>query len=133
METEQELAKIANAHNIQVKETLVTFQESEVFFRKLGWLELDNVVIMSAEKTEKTFEEADETMLRYFKKRLFYAMDCLRLSFFIHELIHIYEFKLGNPIIEDTLYTENILQNKILLRYLNAHSIHPEDFKLSYF
>lgn len=131
-ETEQELAESGNSHNLFIKETLKQFPETESFLRETGLIEFDNVIVMSAEKTEKTFREADEAQLRYFGKAFYFSVDCCRLAFFIHELIHTYEFRLGKPIIEDTLNTESILQNKIFLRYLSSHSLYPKDFKLSY-
>jgi hypothetical protein len=131
-QTEQELTEYGNSHNLFIKETLKRFPETESFLRETELIEFDNVIVMSAEKTEKTFREADESQLRYFGKAFYHSVDSCRLTFFIHELIHIYEFRLGKPIIEDTINTESILQNKILLRYLSAHSLYPNDFKLSY-
>lgn len=131
-ETEEELEEYENSHNLFIKETLKQFPETKSFLKENGLIEFDNVVVMSAEKTEKTFREVDESQLRYFEKALYYSVDSCRLAFFIHELIHIYECRLGKPIIRDTLNTESVLQHKILLRYLSEHSLHPKDFKLSY-
>jgi hypothetical protein len=44
----------------------------------------------------------------------------------------IYETKVGKSFAENDL-DEGILANKILLFYLNAHSLHPKDFKLNFF
>ena len=137
-ETKQELEEIAEAHNLFAKETLKRkdllerFPETEKLIRENGWAEFDNVILMSAEKTEETFREADEVHLRTFGKAFYYTVDNHRLAMFIHELIHTYEIKLGKPIIRDTLDTESILQTKILLRYLSAHQVNPKDFRLSY-
>jgi hypothetical protein len=131
-ETEQELAEYVNSNNLFIKESVKQFPETESFLRESGLIEFDNVIVMNAEKTEKVFREADESQLRYFGKAVYYTVDSCRLAFFIHELIHIYESRLGKLIIRDTFDSESILQNKILLRYLSAHSLHPKDFTLSY-
>ena len=131
-ETEQELAETENTHNIFIKETLKRFPETERIFRENDLMEFDNVIFMNADKTEETFREADKVHIHYFGRAFYYTVDSCRLAFFIHELIHAYESKLGKPLIRDTFDTESILQNKILLHYLSAHQVNPKDFSLSY-
>lgn len=131
-ETEQELLESGNTHNIFIKETLKRFPETEKLFRENGFMGFDNVILMSANKTEETFIEADKALINYLGKAFYYNVDSCRLASLIHELIHTYEFKLGKPIIRDTVDTESMLQNRILLRYLSTHQIHPKDFRLFY-
>lgn len=131
-ETERELEQWEATHNIFVNETVEQFPEIETLLRENGWTEFDNVILMSKDRTEDAFREADEACLRYYGKPFYYTVDSCRLAFFIHELIHAYEKRLGKTIIRDTLETESILQNEILFRYLNSHSLQPKDFRLSY-
>ncbi len=130
-ETQQELSETENTHAIFVKETLKEFPETEKIFKELGFKESDYVVLMSADRTGEVFRKADTT-LRSFGKVFYHRVDGLRLAMLIHELIHIYEFKLGKPIIGNDLQTESILQNDLFLHYLKSHLTNPKDFKLSY-
>ena len=135
---EKDLLEWENTHNVFVKETLKNkellqqYPETEPTIRKLGWTDFDNVIIMSAERTEEVFKRMEESQVQYFGKPFYYNVDCCRLAFFIHELIHSYEFRFGKPIIQDTIDTESVLQNEILFRYFNARLMQPKDFTLSY-
>ena len=91
-----------------------------------------NGILINASRTEETFKQADEAHSCRFGKAFYFVVDSCRLAFLILEFMHIYEFKLGKSFTKNDL-DESILQNKILLLYLNAHSLHPKDFKLRFF
>ena len=136
-ETQQEILETEVAHNIFIKEIqkpkdfLEKFPETERIIKENGFTEFDYVVLMNAERTEEWFRKRDEFYLRSIGKACYYTVHCYRLAVFIHELIHVYEFKLGEPIIRDS-YTEEALQDEILYSYLNAHLMHSKNFKLSF-
>jgi len=136
-ESKEELAEIACALSIDVKETmrqdnLDKFPDTMTILKENGFLEFDNVILMSEDRTEYKFKEADGYSLRHHERPLFGNVDGFRLAMLIHEFIHIYEKRLGKPIIRDTFDTESMLQMEIFLHYLEVHSVDPEDFKLSY-
>lgn len=137
-ESKEEIKEIAFALNIDVKETMKNkdnvekFPDTMVIFKENGFLEYDNVILMSEERTEHKFKETDEQILSHRGRAFFYTVDGYRLSGLIHEFIHIYEKKFGKPIISDIFDTESMLQMEIFLHYLNVHSLDPKDLKLSY-
>jgi hypothetical protein len=131
-ETEQDLEKWANTYCLFVKESLKQLPESEHFVRKMGIADFDYVVFTDVSRTEKVLKDVDESQVRFFGKPLYYNIHTCRLAFYIHELIHIFESRLGKPIIEDILFTESLLQNELLFKYLKLKETHPKDFNLSY-
>jgi len=136
-ETKEDL-KTANSICLFIAETLKRKDLLEQSPDIVSWhierrfVGFDNGILINASGTEETFRQADEAHSCRFGKAFYFAVDSCRLAFLILEFMHIYEFKLGKSFTENDL-DESILQNKIFLLYLNAHSLHPKDFKLDFF
>jgi len=135
---EEDIDEWVEAFNFFVKETLKNkqmlsqFPKTEPMIKALGWEYVDNVVIMSANRTEETFKRTEEYHIRFLGTPFYFNTDCCRFAVLIHELIHSYEYMMNKPIIRDTIDTESMLQNEIMLNYLAVRSMHPSNFKLTY-
>lgn len=130
--------KTACSFTLFIAETLKRKELLEQYPEILPWhvgkrfVGYEYAILINASETEEAFEEADKAYSCRFGKPSYLSVDSCRLAYLIQEFMKIYESKVGKSFAENDL-DESILVNKILLFYLNAHSLHPKDFKLNFF
>ena len=120
------------AETLKRKELLKQFPEIVSWHVEKRFIGYEYAILINGSETEEAFEEADEAYSCRFGKPFYFTVDSCRLAFLIREFMKIYESKLGKSFAENDL-DESILIQKIFLLYLNAHSLHPQDFKLNFF
>lgn len=120
------------AETLKRKELLEQYPDIVPWHVEKRFVGYEYAILINASETEEAFKEADETLSCRFGKPFYFVVDSCRLAFLIREFMKIYESKVGKSFAENDL-DEGILANKILLFYLNAHSLHPKDFKLNFF
>ena len=135
--TEEELKTACSftlfiAETLKRKELLEQFPEIVPWHVEKRFIGYEYAILINASETEEAFEEADEAYSCRFGKPFYFTVDSCRLAFLIREFMKIYESKLGKSFAENDL-DESIILQKIFLLYLNAHSLHPKDFKLDFF
>jgi hypothetical protein len=122
--------------NIYVTETfkrrklLKKYPETKRLLVERGFINFDNVVLMSESRTEHLFNEINRKALSLFGEPLIFSLDSTRLATFILELIRIYKFRVGKNFTGKIL-NNGVLENQILLSYLKAHSISSQNFGLN--
>jgi hypothetical protein len=122
--------------NLYVTETfkrrklLKKYPETKRLLVERGFINFDNVVLMSESRTEHLFNEINRKALSLFGEPLIFSLDSTRLATFILELIRIYKFRVGKNFTGKIL-NNGVLENQILLSYLKAHSISSQNFGLN--
>jgi hypothetical protein len=120
------------AETLKQKELLEQYPEIVPWHVEKRFVGYEYAILINASETEEAFEEADKTYSCRFGKPSYLSVDSCRLTYLIQEFMKIYESKVGISFAENDL-DEGILASKISLFYLNAHSLHPKDFKLNFF
>lgn len=117
------------AETLKRKKLLKKYPETKRLVVEKGFINFDNVVLMSESRTEDLFREVNQKSINLLNRPLIFSLDAERLAIFILELIHIYQFRAGQDFIGKML-DDGILENQILLSYLEAHSLEPKNFEL---
>lgn len=120
------------AETLKRKELLEQYPEIVPWHIEKRFVGYEYAILINASETEEAFEEADKAYSCRFGKPSYHGVDSCRLTYLIQEFMKIHETKVGKSFAGNDL-DEGILANKILLFYLNAHSLHPKDFKLNFF
>jgi hypothetical protein len=135
--TEEELKTACSftlfiTETLKRKELLGQFPEIVPWHVEKRFVGYEYAILINASETDEALKEADEAHSCRFGKPFYFAVDSCRLAFLIREFMKIYESRLGKSFAENEI-DESILIQKIFLLYLNAHSLHPKDFKLDLF
>ncbi len=117
------------AETLKRKRRLKKYPETKRLVVEKGFINFDNVVLMSESRTEDLFREVNQKSISLLSRPLIFSLDAERLAIFILELIHIYQFRVGKDFIGKML-DDGILENRILLSYLEAHSVESQNFEL---
>jgi hypothetical protein len=123
-----------NYFNVYVRETfrkkeiLEKYPETERMNILEGFIGFDNVILMSEKKTESLFEEAVE-QLNQSGKVVTISIDFTMLAMLVKELICVYLFRLGR--FRKEIVDDGILENMIVLKFLEMIGIAPQNFRLS--
>lgn len=118
------------AETFKSKKLLKKYPETKRLIVERGFINFDNVILMSENRTEDLFNEASEKFLSLFGEPVIFSLDSSRLAIFILELIRIYKFRVGKNFTGKIL-NKGILENQILLSYLKAHSVSSQNFVLN--
>jgi len=117
------------AETLKRKKLLKKYPETKRLVVEKGFMNFDNVVLMSESRTEDLFRKVNQKSISLLNRPLIFSLDAERLAIFILELIRIYQFRAGKDFIGKML-DDGILENQILLSYLEAHSVEPPNFEL---
>jgi hypothetical protein len=117
------------AETLRRKKLLKKFPETKRLIVERGFINFDNVVLMSENRTEDLFKEFNQKSINFLGQPLIFSLDSARLAIFILELIHIYQFMVGKNFTGKIL-NDGILENQILLSYLRAYSVASKNFEL---
>ena len=112
------------------KRLLKKYPETKRLIVERGFINFDNVILMSESRTEDLYNEAKKKSLGLFGESIMFSLDSTRLAIFILELICIYEFRVGKSFTGKIL-NNGVLENQILLSYLKAHSVSSQNFVLN--
>ena len=118
------------AETFKNKKLLKKYPETKRLIVELGFINFDNIVLMSKSRTENLFNEVNKKSFSLFGEPLMFSLDSSRLAMFILELIRIFKFRFGKNF-TGKLLNDGILENQILLSYLKAHSISSKNFALN--
>jgi len=117
------------AETLRRKKLLKNYPETKRLIVEKGFINYDNVILMSESRTEDLFKEFNQKSLSLLGQPLILSLDSTRLAIFILELISICQFRLGKNFTVK-IPSDGILENRILLSYLKAHSVASQKFEL---
>ena len=118
------------AETFKRKKLLKKYPETKRLIVERGFINFDNVILMSESRTEDIFDEANKESLSLFGEPLMFSLDSTRLAIFILELIHIYNFRVGKNF-TGKIINNGVIENHIVLSYLKAHSLSSQNFGLN--
>lgn len=117
------------AETFKNKKLLKKSPETRRLIVERGFINNDNVILMSESKTEALFKECNKKCIDLLGHPLICSLDGARLAIFILQLINIYKFRVGKDFTGKIL-NDVQLENQIMLAYLAAHSVDPKNFEL---
>ena len=110
------------------KERIEHFADSQRQIILKGYIGYDNVILMNKDAIDTQFKETTEEIQKL-GKSVNLTPDCCRLALFVKELISIYKFRIRE--FEKPLSDDGILENTIMLNFLESISIDSLNFQLS--
>jgi hypothetical protein len=117
------------AETFKRKKLLKKYPETKRMIVERGFINFDNVVLMSESRTEELFKEVNEKSISLLGQPLVFSSDSTRLAILILELIRIYKFRVGKNF-AGKIPSDGILEDQILLSYLEAHTVASQNFEL---